>query len=109
MHILILNHMDDRAEIVHPRACAETREALEAFLVRERVEPYRDGQWYKQFRKGGPLEWMNPPDQRGECWIGIPAIQNIGTREEFVQRAAQRAAQRAGQNYDTTISSLTRV
>lgn len=23
-------------------------------------EPWRDGQWYKEFRAGSPLEWFNP-------------------------------------------------
>lgn len=44
-----------------PACRANSKEELKAFLEREKVEPYRDGQWGKNFRKGGPLEWFNPP------------------------------------------------
>ncbi len=59
-------------------ARAETREALESFLARETVEPYTDddganmcgGKLRKSFRKGGPLEYLNPPD-REECFVSV--------------------------------------
>ena len=67
--ILFLNHMRDaKVEMLQPVARAISREALEAFVARERVEPYSEpcewaahGSWGKVFRKGGPLEWHNPP------------------------------------------------
>ena len=61
MYFLCLNLMRGRAEETRILACAETRDALVVFMDRERVEPYRDGQWLKTFRRGGPLEWYNPP------------------------------------------------
>lgn len=78
--ILSLNHMRERTEERRNVACADTRAALEAFVAAERAPaPYteleearhvvgRDGdyvtpwKWHKVFRKGGPLEWFNPPD-----------------------------------------------
>lgn len=66
--VLVLNDMrSPKIEIVRPAVRADTPEELVAFMERERVEPYReptgylDGTWYKVFRKGGPLEWFNPP------------------------------------------------
>ncbi len=50
-------HAEDLAAV----GWAATREALEAVLAGERVEPYTDGRWNKAFRKGGPLEWCNEP------------------------------------------------
>jgi hypothetical protein len=69
---LALNPMRGQAEERVPVARAETQEALQRFLERERVEPYEEvgdnsnfpGQSYtykKVFRKGGPLEWFNWP------------------------------------------------
>ncbi len=77
MWVLMLNDMrSSKAEILEAVAKAETKEQLEAFIERERVEPYSDPienpredtayaafpkSWGKTFRKGGPLEWYNPP------------------------------------------------
>lgn len=69
---LSLNPIRGQAEERMPVARANTKEALQRFLERERVEPYEDvgdnsnfpGQPYtykKVFRKGGPLEWFNWP------------------------------------------------
>jgi hypothetical protein len=30
-------------------------------LDEEKVATYKDGDHFKQFKKGGPLEWFNPP------------------------------------------------
>ncbi len=89
MWVLYLNPMRDRTEARHPICRAETREALEAFLARETVEPYTDEEpdlyfpsgvkrWSKVFRKGGPIEWYNPPFSAGEGPI------DIGTVEDFL-------------------------
>lgn len=48
-------------ENLQPVCKAPTRQALDDLLTRERVENYRDGNWGKNFRQGGPLEWCNPP------------------------------------------------
>jgi len=62
MWVMLLNDMRaSNIENIQPRFRAETKEQLLAFLESERVEPYRDGQWGKVYRQGGPLEWCNPP------------------------------------------------
>jgi hypothetical protein len=110
--VLILNDMRGRCEDMRPVARAETKEALLAFLEHERVEPYKDDgmhtivhdtdtlaqmaggpvvekipqyYWNKTFRKGGPLEWFNPP------WGDSPEnFVNAGTRDDHARRAAER-------------------
>jgi hypothetical protein len=81
--ILFLNPMQGRAENMEAVARASSREALVRLLESERVEPYTESTdmpaqspnthdtpwamqcnpttWHKSFRKGGPLEWYNPP------------------------------------------------
>lgn len=58
---LILNPMQGRCEEQRVIAASDSREELKAAWDAEKVEPYRDGQWYRSYRKGGPLEWFNPP------------------------------------------------
>lgn len=107
--ILILNDMRGRCEDMRPVARAETKEALVAFMERER-EPWEDTgekhqlhdtdsearvrgpfveripsyRWNKTFRKGGPLEWFNPPfgDSPENFW-------NVGTEEDFAEQGRQ--------------------
>lgn len=60
--VLCLNDMRfGNIESLAPVCRAETEAELVAFLESEKVEPYRDERWGKAFRKGGPLEWFNPP------------------------------------------------
>lgn len=66
-------------------ARAETVEELTQWLESETVEPYRDGQWSKAFRQGGPLEWYNPPD--GDDFY-FPTIQDVRTRADWMQEAS---------------------
>lgn len=72
MWILLLNDMrDPKIEILKIIGRADTKEKLEAFIGAEKVEPYTDPvlsheskttrKWHKVFRRGGPLEWYNPP------------------------------------------------
>jgi hypothetical protein len=85
MWILQLNDMRmPKVEMMTPVARADSREEIIALLERERVESYRDGQWGKSFRKGGPLEWFNPPWDENEC------IQNLGTLEEWLDLTRQK-------------------
>ena len=88
MWALQLNPMTANAERVVPVAVAETPEALLALLENETVEPYKDGEWRKVFRQGGILEWYNPP-MNGAAWIGVPAIANIGTEEDWINDAVE--------------------
>lgn len=78
MWVLQLNPMMDNYENLRACARAETREALERFVAIETVERYTDdagtnmmgGKLWKSFRKGGPLEFLNPPD-RPECYVEV--------------------------------------
>lgn len=59
---LMLNDMRaSKIEIKHIVAVSELRSELEHLVASETVEPYSDGNWGKSFRRGGPLEWCNPP------------------------------------------------
>lgn len=58
---LVLNPMTCRTEEQRLVAASESREELKAAWDAERVEPYKDEQWHRVYRKGGPLEWYNPP------------------------------------------------
>lgn len=87
MWVLCLNDMRaSQVEILHPVARAETREALEALIQREKVEGYKDGQWGKSYRQGGPLEWCNPPWD----FESYRHFIDVGTREDAVRAAADR-------------------
>lgn len=103
MFVLQLNPMRGSAQRVVPAARAETREALLELLRSERVEPYKDSAggnilWHKCFRKGGQLEWFNDPGPSMESWIGVPAIIDVGTREDWMAEAARR--------YDQTMADI---
>lgn len=86
MWALRLNPMTDRAERVDIVAIADTREALERLLENESVPNYKDGGYSKNFRQGGPLEWFNPP-LGGQAWIDVDAIIDVGTADQWAQRA----------------------
>ncbi len=64
VHIVYVLHLNDmrspKIEILAPVAWAASENELQQFVESERVEYYRDGQWGKSFRRGGPLEWCNP-------------------------------------------------
>lgn len=84
---LSLNPMRGRTEERRPVARAATKDALEEYIVRERVPEYSDvgdnsnfpGEPYtykKVFRKGGPLEWYNfplQPEPAGNHFQEIPS------------------------------------
>lgn len=80
MWVLKLNDMrSSKIEMWESVARAEHSEKLQQWMDLEKVEPYRDEQWSKVFRKGGPLEWYNEPLGMGH------GIYNIGTEEDWVQ------------------------
>ena len=87
MFVLWLNPMTDNVESRKAVAKADTREALEQLLERECVEPYQDDCWHKTYRKGGPLEWYNPPtDFFTPPPVGIGECLSEG---QVVERACQ--------------------
>jgi len=59
---LILNPMPANTEKGNLVAIAEDKELLKQWMKDQLApEPYKDDKWYKVFKKGGPLEWDNPP------------------------------------------------
>ncbi len=84
MWILRLNDMR-AANIENVQAIfrAETNEQIEAFLEKESVPQYRDGQWQKYYRKDGPLEWFNP----ASGYEG--GIIDVGSEESWINDAIE--------------------
>lgn len=82
MYVLVLNHIRAQSKGLKTNVChAETSEELLGFLEAEKVEDYTDGEWTKAYRKGGKLEWFNPPAD------SLEGIKSLGTIEEFLEKA----------------------
>ena len=80
---LVLNPMRGRMEEQRLVAASDQKTELENLLVAERVADYRDDNWGKCFRSGGPLEWFNPPPfpDRADDWgHGIIELRRDGWR-----------------------------
>lgn len=69
---IFLNPMTGSTEARRLVACSDIRSEVEALLSGERCEPYRDENWHKVFRRGGLLEWFNPP---GDIYDGTGIIE----------------------------------
>jgi hypothetical protein len=82
MWILQLNDMRGRTENFRQVARGESKEALQAWVEREKVETYDDGIWRKSFPVGHPLEWCNTPWDEG---MHFPHYVDVGTLDEAVQ------------------------
>ena len=86
MFVLQLNDMRAcKIELLTVIARAETREALEKYMKAEEVDSYRDGQWGKVYRKGGPLEWCNSPFLIDQCIVDVGSADSwaLNARNEF--------------------------
>jgi hypothetical protein len=80
---LVLNPMRGRMEEQRLIAVSDSKPELERLLTEERVENYRDENWSKCYRSGGPLEWFNPPTfpDRADDWgHGIIELRRDGWR-----------------------------
>lgn len=96
---LVLNPMRGRSEEQRLLAVSESREELMAYWLAEKVEPYTDEdggvspsleayhpgpyRWHRSYRKGGPLEWFNPPHGDGDVdhyGCGIIELRRDGWR-----------------------------
>jgi hypothetical protein len=78
MFILAMNDMRyAHVETIKELCWASTIQELDDFLNSETVEYYKDGQWGKQYRKGGPLEWKNPPFEFDSYAIQVPEFVEI--------------------------------
>lgn len=54
------------------------------------VEPYRENNWYKVFKKGSELEWFNPSNNLKEdnyFWGGVYRFPEEATLEQIKQLA----------------------
>lgn len=63
----VLSLVDVRTHVlgITPAARARSVVELQALIDRERVPLYEDGELFKSFRKGGPLEWREDPQVCG--------------------------------------------
>ncbi len=80
---LVLNPMHGRMEEQRMVAVADRKSELESLLTTERVDAYKDDNWSKVYRSGGPLEWFNPPtfaDHADEWGHGIIELRRDGWR-----------------------------
>lgn len=93
MWVLLLNDMrHSKVEFLTPVARAKNVEDLGVFVKTHKVDLYMDEeergdggtyQWAKEFRKGSPLEWYNPP----RAWAH--PYRNAGTLEGCIQQAGE--------------------
>lgn len=81
---LILNPMTDRTEAIRVVAISTSREKLLKWYKENKVESYKDDNWYKFFKKGSKLEWFNPmhDEQNGEYYDS--GVSQSGIAEEWV-------------------------
>lgn len=78
MWILMLNDMRSRKmEELKEVVKSETKEQLEDFIKSELVDLYRENGWHKSFRKGGPLEWYNPPVDDDEAFRIVASLEEL--------------------------------
>jgi hypothetical protein len=67
-----------KIEMMDAFARAESKEALVSFVNNEKTSPYGEEKWQKFFKKGGPLEWCNPPSIDEDSYV------DVGTYEKRV-------------------------
>lgn len=79
---IILNHMCSRAEAKEIVAFSTDYDKLVQWYESQKAPvPWRDGQWYKTFAEGSPLEWFNPC---GSILLNDPGHFGHGILEEWV-------------------------
>lgn len=91
MWLLRLNHWMDKAEYKNNVAIADTKEELEAFVEKHKVEPYTDEKdlnWYGQPHRvhfEGELRNFNLPDW--DSYTEIPSLEEHLTQceENYLQ------------------------
>lgn len=88
MFILQLNPIKAKSEVLQAVIRAETPEKLLELVEKEKVTEWRDGEYMKHFRNGGPLEWFNPPT--GEVGPNdVPYIFDVGDADEWARMAKE--------------------
>jgi hypothetical protein len=113
MYALYLNMMRDRAERMDLLATSEDLQRLQDYVHNELVQPYDDEgpggffngtqTFHKVYRKGGPLEWYNPPAGLGlENFTSFTGgIRKIPNRQEYMEQA--------GREWDSLMARTVRV
>jgi len=79
-YVLRLSHMKagDYADACN--VCCGALSELKNFVKTELVPEYKDGHWDKVFRKGGALEWFNPPSYcEEESYVRLRSIEEFKT------------------------------
>jgi len=74
--VLRLNDMrSSNYETLTPVCYADTQEELQELVEAEKVDHYSDEHWVKGFKRGGPLEWFNPPSDsfQSEHYVTVPS------------------------------------
>lgn len=84
-HILVLNDMREHVMSSTVVAVADDPDKLDAFVKAEQVEVWIDDLWMKSFRKGGPLEWFQPPTYNSDGSIIASEMDALGRGVTFVQ------------------------
>lgn len=117
MFILFLNDVRSPKVGDMTAVCrSETKQALKDLIARETAAPYRDRVappgtpsyvYVKSFRKGGPLEWYNPPSdnpdyERGHFKHMQPLEEVIRTQVEAV---AKSIAAQLTEQYEALVTS----
>jgi len=121
MYMLALNDMRGaHVEQVQPIFRADTKEALKVFVGSQLVPPYEDVQarermdedgvmqvhdtysWSKIFRKGGPLEWCNPPDPTDDNENYIL----VREEDEFVRAVMVDYEKQVRENFQRSVLSV---
>lgn len=117
MWVLMLNDMrNSKIEILTTVIRSETKEALKEFVNSQKVDSYIDAaehithhttgflagttdhkgsySYHKSFKKGGILEWYNPPYDCDEHKHYV----NVGTEQDWIEEAKK--------NYATCVLSI---
>jgi len=74
-------------------AWANSEQELKDFLKQEKsIVEYQDGRFVKAFKMGSPLEYFYPPLKGYVVAVGVPAIEDVGTVDDWVQETIQNFA-----------------
>jgi hypothetical protein len=78
LYLLRLNDMRSPQIEIMTDICVGTHRDLKEFIQNETDAPYTDRggsrPWHKTFRKGGPLEWFNPPSELFGSFVQLITI-----------------------------------
>lgn len=80
--MIVLNRMtSSKIEYKEIAAVSDDKEKLVQWYNSQKVEPWNDGRWGKQFAKDSPLEWFNYQD------LDQPSSFNHGLYSDWVEES----------------------